>query len=396
MKDWFSRGELSIKDVIEDIKILAIDGDRTSGLNPDNIDEFNKQKAKFFSENIINLERKDYSALATKQSQDSELNFVRGIHSLLEEDDYQLVTNWHVPKRIQLPDEKTLSEICRYSYVKRFLVKEISTLNSLLGLVQEDITTMKAIDSGRFAADPNFKNLKNGLLKGRLPVQWTDISRVSGRSFKDWKDLIKLRHHNLSKQAGLLERESKAFNLRWFADPKGLLEAIMLDAAYRRAPSTKFDDIIMTFKTTNIFERNLEQLPEEEYSVFGLKVKNAYVDKLKTELSDKWDANATEEFPAVLVQCKYIKRAGGEKGESKGYQCPVVSLLAADTTTAHEQPVLFKLVDLCDAASAYKRATAPTPAARQLSGNRITRWVHQIKKYPWSKKMRNCKLAKPC
>lgn len=344
MKDWFSRGELNVKDVIEDIKMLQIDADRTSGLNPDNIDEFNKQKAKFFSENIINLERKDYSALAAKQSDGSELNFVRGIHNLLQDNDYQQVTDWNVPKLITLPDEKTLSEICRYSYVKRFLVKEITVLNCLLEHVQEDIHTMKMIDKGAFATDPYHKQMKHALLKGRLPEHWTDMSRVFGLTFKSWKDIVKLRHHHLSKQAALLERDSKTFNLRWFAHPKGLLEAIMLDAAYRRAPSTRFDDIIMTFKTTNIFERNMEQLSDEEYYVLGLKVKNAYVDRLKTELTEKLEANCTDEFPAILVQCKYAKRAAGEKSETKGYHCPVVSLLDTVPYQAREQLVLFKVV----------------------------------------------------
>jgi Dynein heavy chain C-terminal domain len=134
--------------------------------------------------------------------------------------------------------------------------------------------------------------------------------------------------------------------MRWFANPKGLLEAITLDAAYRRAPSTKFDDIIMTFKITNIFERNIEQLSDEEYHVYGLKVKNGYIDKTKAELTDKMDPSCTDEFPAILVQCRYAKRAGGEKTESKGYMCPVVSAYEHIGQQAKEQTVLFKLVSL--------------------------------------------------
>src|SRR3990167_2537016 len=373
MKDWFSRGDLSIKDVIEDITMMPIDADRTSGLNPDNIDEFNKQKAQFFSENIINLERKDYSALAAKQDTGSELNFVRGIHNLLQENDYHNAMNWKVPKEIILPDEKLLVEICRYSYVKRFLVKEVTLLNSLMTTIQEDLETLRLIDRGVYATDPTFTKMKEKLCTGMVPRTWRNMSSIAGLSFKKWKDIIKLRHHNLSKQAVLLERDSKIFNLKWFANPKGLLEAIMLDASYRRAPSTKFDDIIMTFKVTNIFERNIEQLSEEEYHVLGLRVKNAYVDRTKAELSDKLEANCTDEFPAILVQCKYAKRAAADKTETKGYLCPVVSGFEDPGIQAKEQQVLFKVVVslVSPSESIFEGAESPPPTERNLPNDRV-------------------------
>jgi hypothetical protein len=166
MKDWFGRAEILMKDVIEDIKKLPIDADRTSGLNPDSIDQFNKQKAKFFSDNIINLERKDYSTLAANQLERSELQFVRGIHGLLQESEYDQLMSWQIPKVIKLLDEKILSEICRYSYVKRFLVNEITLLNKLLQKVREDMDILKLIDSGVLSADLNFRKLKQVLLKG--------------------------------------------------------------------------------------------------------------------------------------------------------------------------------------------------------------------------------------
>ena len=47
---------------------MDIDFQKLTGLNPEAITEHKKKKADFFSENIINLEKKDYSALSrTKQ-----------------------------------------------------------------------------------------------------------------------------------------------------------------------------------------------------------------------------------------------------------------------------------------------------------------------------------------
>lgn len=295
---------------------MEIDLQRHSGLNQDAVNEFKKRKADFFSKNIINLEKKDYSAIsrARKNQPAQILEMPTDLLSNLLSD---------LPKSIVLPAQGTIEEAIKYSHLRRYFVNEAYHLNDLLSRVREDLATFCRLKNGSFTEERPLLADLTQLSLGKIPQAW---ACQSGKSLPLMPWLNRLRA-SAEFLGGLVEDLSKSvyfFDIRLFSNPSGLIDSYLLDATYRRAPSMKFDDITVSYRMTNSMPPNSARLAEDCIYLSGLKVRNAFVDRSKGELSDRYEgATCGEDVPYVSVTCRSSKKVN-EKNEGKTFLCPVL------------------------------------------------------------------------
>lgn len=311
------RGRETTRDIVSEVIKMDIDFQKLTGLNPEAITEHKKKKADFFSENIVNLEKKDYSALSRSRQPPKT--------PLLASLDFSFLTDLsaQLPKPVTLPDKKELDEVCKYSHLRRFFVKEIALHNELLAKIREDLAVFASLDAKEAAPEQAFLELTEGARRGKVPPAWVYLS-TKDLPLVAWMKRLLEANAFFARIAAELSRTVYFYDIRLFADPKGLLHSYLLDQTYKRAPSMKFDDVITYYRLTTTMPPNSSKLPEDALYVFGLKVRHAYVDRLKAELTDKYEsANCLEDLAYVAISCRHLKKPS-DKNEPRHYICPVL------------------------------------------------------------------------
>lgn len=213
-----------------------------------------KKKAVFFSENIINLEKKQYEELFRKQDGGLELVLSTPEQAL------QAVLDG-LPPDVLLKDLPAIEESCKYSALKRFLLNQTLNFNALIARVRRETSYIQARVAGSFKADPAIDSLIEILRHGEVPKSWKIQSRKDRLSLDDWLKRLRDQQDFFVKLADNNFLRPNVFNLKFLSDPRGLLDAYQLDCTNQRAPSMRFDEIIMTYKLTTVFERNSSGLP---------------------------------------------------------------------------------------------------------------------------------------
>lgn len=77
--------------------------------------------------------------------------------------------------------------------------------------------------------------------------------------------------------------------------------------------------------------------------LLGFKMVNGLIDRLKGELLDKTEVNATEECPAIQVSCKPLKKTS-DKPDSRIYDCHCFDLTDESLQGTETQEPLFTVV----------------------------------------------------
>ena len=137
-KDWFIRDTDSIRQVLDEIQSLEVEADRVIGISQESIERYKKRKAAFFSGNIINLEKKDYSGLVQTDSSSQIL------HQRDNSDLKELLAI--IPNEVETQSSSKIEEVCRYSYVKRYLVKECARFNSFILRIKRELEEARLTD----------------------------------------------------------------------------------------------------------------------------------------------------------------------------------------------------------------------------------------------------------
>ena len=213
-----------------------------------------KKKAVYFSDNIINLEKKRYDDLFVNHDGGAavyQIDTTSVISELVE----------GIPPTVELSNLELLEEACKYSYIKRFLLKQTLALNNLLLKVKADVGHIQSRTIGHFKANSSIDLMLEALGKGKVPKEWKQISGKDHLDISDWIQRLRDQHVFFTKLVENNFLKPNVFNLKLIADPRGLLDAYHLDCANQRAPTMRFDEIVMTYKLTTVFERNSGGLP---------------------------------------------------------------------------------------------------------------------------------------
>ena len=321
--------------MIEDTGSLNIDYDKACGLNSEAIELYNRKKATFFSNNIINLEKKDYSALIPSHLVESPLeSSMSNLQQLLAA----------CPTDVELLEEKEMADVCKYSHVKRFMLKEVLVLNALLGRVRRELSIILKTENKTYTSEPNIIKELEEIKANKVPKQLAIQSNRLGIPFNRWWTNLIDRTEYLKNVMSTFKSTQTIFNVSYLSDVRGLLDSYLLDCSYRRAPSMKFDDIIATFRASTVLnEKQADQLGEEEIHLFGFKVKNGFYDKSKGEFCDRQDLNTVEDCPAISMACKYVKKVQ-EKGDTKQITIPVINPQELDKEELNGVIPIFKAV----------------------------------------------------
>lgn len=337
MREWSVRSTDSFGDVLAEImRMKDLTPERLVGMDHSIVAETSKKKAAFFSDNIINLEKKQYEEIFRKAN--------HGPPPVLSspESAISLVVQ-SLPPDILIANLPALQEACKYSYLKRYLLKQMLSFIGLLRCIRDDVGHVQERLASRLKPDPQIDDIISALVHSQVPKAWKEMSRKNRLSLSDWLKRVREQHEFFT---NLLENsflKPNVFNFKLLADPRGLLEAYHLDCTNQRAPNMRFGEIVMTFKLTTVFERNSAGLPLDGIYLLGLKFKQGLLDRLRGDLLEKTDISTTDECPAIQVTGKYAKKVN-DKQENRVFSCPVIDLNCQDDTSMAFQQPLFTLV----------------------------------------------------
>lgn len=324
-------------EVLQEImKMTDLTPEKLIGMDQSLVAERSKKKAEFFSENIVNLEKKQYEEIFRKPDDGPQIKLLTSESALSTVLD-------GLPPELIFGDVTAIEEACRYSYLKRFLLGQTLNFNALLRQVRHDVENLKLRISGQFKEDSSLDSLKETLIKGEVPLAWKLQSRKDRLKLVDWLKRLREQQDFFAKLIENAFLRPNVFNLKLISDPKGLLDAYHLDCTNQRAPNMGFDEIVMTYKLTTVFERNSAGLPLDGIYLLGLKFEHGLLDRLRGDLLEKADISTTDECPAIQVLGKYAKKVV-EKNEHKIFPCPVINLNCLDRNSLAFKHPLFTLV----------------------------------------------------
>jgi hypothetical protein len=318
-KEWAVRSTDVFPEVVQEImRLTDMATERIVGMDSSVVTDAAKKKASFFSENIVNLEKKLYEEIFRKPDDGPVVKLMTPEATL------ELVIEG-LPTDLHLGDVAALEEACRYSYLKRFLLRQAISFNHLLQTIRKDMINIKARIIGSFKDDSKIDSIIEVLIRGEVPKSWKEQSRKDRLALPAWLKRLKDQYDFFSKLVENSFVKPNVFNLKVISDPKGLIDAYHLDCTNQRAPNMSFDEIVLTFKLTTVFERNAGGLPFEGIFLLGLKFEHGLLDRLRGDLLEKADISTTDECPAIQVLGKYAKKVV-EKSDAKVFSCPVVDL----------------------------------------------------------------------
>lgn len=253
-REWQIRFPEAFRDVVAEVSASPeVKGDKLTGISQQSIEETQKLKGEFFSRNIINLEKKAYTEIFKSDV----------VINILKTFDAGAMINGliaQLPNPILLRRLEELKEECRYSYLKRFLLKEVILFNELIMTVRADLGSYMQIVTDKYRPDTRLAHDLHELSVDRVPHIWMTLSGKIGIPLTTWMKRIFEREKFLEKIVGNNFLKAYLFDVRLITDVKALLQAYELDCAYQRAPSMQFHDMITTFKLTQVFERHVSSL----------------------------------------------------------------------------------------------------------------------------------------
>ena len=251
-----------------------------------------------------------------------------------------------LPNEVEMLSSARLEEVCRYSYVKRFLVKECTKYNEFIIRVRRSLTDARLTDQQIYTGDMRLSKIAAQLKKCIVPEEWTKSwPRKAKKGFKIWAYFLMDRYAYFARFMVRIDLNYTRFDLSMLSDCRGLLNAYFLDCTYTRAPNMKFDDIVMVFKLTNVMDLNSDQLNDSEgIHLSGMRVVNGNLDRNRGEITDHKDNNSGEACSVITVVCKYYKKIQ-DKSDPRSYLCSVMDGIGENRQDIDEIEPVFKLVD---------------------------------------------------
>jgi hypothetical protein len=252
-KEWQAKFPEVFREVL--LEIVAdpeIKGDKYTGVSSQAIDEAQKAKAEFFSNNVINLERKAYADIFKVEAQaTTKVDFPSILSNLMSS----------LPNDLKLRSQKDLEEECKYSYLKRFLLSEVMRYNESIEKIREDIEVLGKFIAKDYRPTPGLKAMVDYLSVDKVPQSWIALSGMNVPKLTDWITRLNKRFEFLNNVVENNFLKIIMFDARILTDTAALLDSYLLDCAYQRSPTMVFNDITMNFKLTSVFEKNAGSLP---------------------------------------------------------------------------------------------------------------------------------------
>lgn len=255
-REWPVKFPEAFRDVVAEVAASPeIKVGKLTGISQHSVEESQKLKGEFFSRNIINLEKKAYAEIFKTDVVASMLQSFDTVGMISE------LTS-KLPNPIILRSIEDSKEECRYSYLKRFLLKEVLLFNSLIARVRSDLECYLSISTDKYRPDRRLLHQIDELSTNRVPDQWMTLSGKSGVPLSTWMMRLCEREKFLERIVENNFLKVYLFDVRLITDVRALLQAYELDCAYQRAPSMQFHEVITTFKLTAVFERHVTSLAQ--------------------------------------------------------------------------------------------------------------------------------------
>jgi Dynein heavy chain C-terminal domain len=224
------------------------DWDKIIGVNLSSLRTSHKLKANALMKNIIKMRDRDFT--------------LENSSSFTSLSNAQLISNYELnsvetkmPDLIEFPEGIDLERICKYSYMKRFFVKEIREFNYMIAILTKEFNVVKGIVEKKFYSEPYYKTMIDCIMRNIVPDKWKSISRLRNMTFNIWLKHLQERQWYWMEIASKIATSILSFELNMIGNPKDLFDAYFLDHTYRRAPTMGFHEIILTFRIMNPHEK---------------------------------------------------------------------------------------------------------------------------------------------
>jgi hypothetical protein len=245
--EWNSKEEQGLDLCLNELESTDFDWDKISGVHSTGLTQSHHNKSNKIQKKIFTL--KDIEKM--NESSSMSLNYQSSFISIYEVIAYEN----SFPPLVQFPEGMDLERLCKYSYMKRYYVKEIKELNELIHQIGRELLIIRGILDKSFYSEPFYERIIQSIRSNQVPEQWKRYSKVRTMTFSVW-----MKHLNDKRKywAGISENIATSimkFDLRMISDPKGLIDSFLLDNTYRRAPTVNFSEIVMSVKVLGPQER---------------------------------------------------------------------------------------------------------------------------------------------
>jgi hypothetical protein len=225
---------------LNELEGTDFDWDKISAVHSSSLAQTHHTKSNKVQRKIFTL--KDIERM--NESSSMSLNYQTSFVSIYE----VLSFENNFPQPVPFPEGLDLERLCKYSYMKRYYVKEIKELNSVIQAIGKELAIIRGILEKTFYSEPFYEHIIESIRSNQVPEHWKHCSKVLTMNFSAW-----MKHLNDKRKYWALISENIAtsimkFDLRMITDPKGLIDSFLLDNSYRRAPTVNFSEIVMSVR----------------------------------------------------------------------------------------------------------------------------------------------------